>query len=370
MKYRVLQLISSSGYFGAENVMLQLSTELRAMGHDVTVGVFNNRHRPNTEVADAARGFSLPVAVFDCGGKVDIKTVFKIVGFVKKQSIDIIHSHGYKSSIYAYLANIFTRRRLVVTCHNWIISNSKLKLYTYLDKMFIKRFDAVVSVSSSVRDLLLESGVDERRIHLVANGIDTKKFASGCNGKVAFNGRNKGPGTKFIGTVGRLSQEKGHIYLLRAAKKVLAVFPDCYFVLVGDGVLREALENEAQSLGIREHVIFTGRREDIPEVLTSLDIFTLPSLTEGLPMSLLEAMASGTPVVASKVGDIPVLLKDGALGALVEPTDWQALAAAILQYLKNPCEAEKVSANARKEIMNHYSSAQMAERYIGIYKTI
>lgn len=368
----VLQLISSRGFFGAENVLIELSARLRALGDSVTVGVFSNRHTGgagSSELAEQARASGLRAELFECKGRMDLKTVAAIRRFVKDNGVDVIHSHGYKSNIYACLANRKTKRKLVTTCHNWINADSKMSFYTWLDKSFLRRFDAVVAVSDDVSDQLLKAGIEPGKLKIIGNGIDLEKFrkpASAANTVKAELGIPAN--AKVIGTVGRLSPEKGFVFLLEAARDVLSKQEDCFFLFVGDGTQRQFLEEQAKRSGIEKRVIFAGKRRDIPEALSAMDIFVMSSLTEGQPMALLEAMAARKPIVATSVGDMSKILKDGEAGLIVPPSDSLGLAAGILRLLGNPANAARLSATAARTVEENYSSIRMAAEYRACYK--
>ncbi len=369
MSLKILQLISSAGFFGAENVLLELSYELKNLGHSVTAGIFQNLHNPNLELLQNAKEHGIDTHVFRCSGKADLKTVSSIASFVRENSFDIVHSHGYKSNIYAVLSNLRNKKPIVATCHNWIVTGGKMGIYTMLDKMFLKSFDAVVPVSTNVRELLLKAGVNKDRVFLIENGINIRRFGPLTVQEELRSRLFKGSGT-VIGTVGRLTGEKGHTYLLKAARKVLDKHSDCFFLIVGDGALRGSLEDEARRLGLSERTVFAGKRSDIPALLSVMDIFALPSLTEGQPMALLEAMASGKPIVATSVGDIPTILKNGEIGRVVSPGDPNALADAILTYINDRLMAQKCAEGALTEAVMKYSSARMAEQYLRVYDSL
>lgn len=369
---KVLQLISSRGFFGAENVLIELSAQLKALGDSVTVGAFSNQHTDgagSSELAEHARARGLKAELFKCKGRVDLKTVAAICRFVKDNGVDVIHSHGYKSNIYACLANRKVKSKLVTTCHNWINADSKMSFYTRLDKFFLRRFDAVVAVSDEVSDQLLKAGVEPGKLKVIGNGIDLEKFrkpASGINNVKAELGIPAN--AKVIGAVGRLSPEKGYFFLLEAARDILSKKEDCFFLLVGDGQQRQDLKEQAKRFGIEKRVIFAGKRKDIPEALSAMDIFVMSSLTEGQPMALLEAMAAKRPIVATSVGDMPKLLKAGAAGLIVPPSDSSSLAAGILRLLGDPAHAASLSAVASRTVAENYSSIRMAAEYRACYK--
>lgn len=369
---RILQLISTRGFFGAENVVVELASALQAAGDTVFVGTFSNRHadeRASSELAEQAKKRGLKTELFDCKGRIDLGTVSSIRRFVEENGIDVIHSHGYKSNIYAYLANRKIKKRLVTTCHNWINANSKMSLYTRLDKFFLRRFDVVAAVSEDVKSQLLKAGTDPGRLRVIGNGIDLRKFRKALYGSNKVRDELGIPlDAKVIGTVGRLSPEKGYGFFLEAAREIRAKNKNCFFLFVGDGIQRKALEEQARSLGIKDRVIFAGKRTDIPEVLSAMDIFILSSLTEGQPMALLEAMAAGIPAVSTSVGDVPKILKAGEAGLVVPPSDSMGLAKGILRLMDDPALAARLSAAAARTVGENYSSNRMAAEYRACYK--
>jgi glycosyltransferase involved in cell wall biosynthesis len=370
MSLKILQLISSAGFFGAENVLLELSSALMALGHAVTIGIFDNRHTPHLEVADRARERSLVVELFPCRGRIDVRTAGLIRSFVNEKAIDIVHSHGYKSNSYALASNIHSGVPLVSTCHNWINSSARMSWYTVIDKMVLRHFNSIVAVSSSVRDQLLKSGLPDSKVMSIENGVSVEQYRRKSDTVEVRKTLGLGLQTRVIGTVGRLSREKGHIHLLRAARTVLHSGMDCAFLIIGDGPLRAELQQQAESLGIAPHVHFAGMRYDIPRMLPSMDLFVLPSLVEGQPMALLEAMAAEVPVIATRVGDISKIIRNGESGLLVPAADENALSDGIRHYLRNPVEAKQAASSAFKEVVEHHSSAAMGEKYLALYHSL
>jgi glycosyltransferase involved in cell wall biosynthesis len=181
---------------------------------------------------------------------------------------------------------------------------------------------------------------------------------------------------RIIGTVGRLSREKGLSYLIKAAEKIIKEHPEAVFLVVGDGPLRESLEmetregsaaGEAGKEASWRSFIFTGFRSDTPAMFAVMDVFVLPSLTEGLPMALLEAMASEKPIVATKVGAIPQVIENEVSGLLVEPGDAEAIAGAIERLLTNSREAKELGKNAYMRVSEGFSSQKMIREYVSLY---
>lgn len=191
--------------------------------------------------------------------------------------------------------------------------------------------------------------------HVVPLGIDLERFAGG---RPALEGR-------LVGNVARLAEQKGQRTLLEAAPAVLERHPEARFVVVGDGELRHELERLAAPLGDR--VLFTGARDDVPDLLASFEVFAFPSLYEGLCLAVIEAQAAGVPVVATPVGGIRETVVDGETGFLVPPRDARALAARILHCLDQPEDARRVAEEARRRVRERFSERRMVERTLALY---
>jgi glycosyltransferase involved in cell wall biosynthesis len=366
----ILQLISSSGFFGAENVVLELSTELNKMGHSVTIGIFNNHHKPNLDLMQQAMNYGLETHVFDCRQRIDLKTIRLISSYVKNNGIDIVHTHEFKSNVYAKLSALVTKKPLLSTCHNWIDSNLKMHFYNSLDKRLLKHVNAVIPVSRPVQELLFTAGISRKKITLIENGINIEKFNTYVDELKLKNELCIDPDQIIIGTVGRLSNEKGHRYLIEAAKKILMVKKNCVFLLIGDGDFKSKLKESARKLNLGDKIIFAGKRLDVPQLLSIMDIFVLPSLLEGQPMALFEAMAAKKPIVATKVGDVSKILRQGICGMLVPPSNADAIAEAVLTLIASTDKAGLMASLAYSEVSEKYSSKQMANKYLDVYKSL
>lgn len=197
------------------------------------------------------------------------------------------------------------------------------------------------------------------RGHVVPLGIDLDRFGSA---KPALRQE-----ASLVGHVARLAEQKGQRYLLEAAALVVARRPDTRFVLVGDGELRDELEAQARSLGLGDHVQFTGARADVPELLASFDVFAFPSLFEGFCVAVIEAQAAGVPVVATPVGGIRETVVHGETGLLVPPRDPAALAEAIVRLLDSPDEARRLAGEARRQVRERFSETRMVEETLTLY---
>jgi glycosyltransferase involved in cell wall biosynthesis len=360
---KILQLISSSlGYYGAERVVVTLSAALEEMGVNTVVAAFVNTAKANhIEVLEHAKGRGLTTEKIICRGRYDRSAVHALRGIIERHKVDVVHCHGVKPDLYAALAKWHKNIPTVSTCHLWVFDCAKDWVVSAVERCILHNIDRVVVVSEQILPQLRRFGL---RADVIHNGIDIQPTDSPVSD---FSQKMNWSGRPVIGAIGRLAPQKGLQYLLQAAPEVLRDSPNALFIFAGDGPERQSLESQAKSLGIQGSVCFLGVRKDVPELFSSIDVLALPSLSEGTPMTLLEGMAAGRAVVASRVGAVPNVIQDGVNGILLSPGDVAGLAAA-LQTLLNDSELRiALGRKARKTVESHFSAAAMANRYVEIY---
>jgi glycosyltransferase involved in cell wall biosynthesis len=221
----------------------------------------------------------------------------------------------------------------------------------------------LAAVSEETRRQAIEEGVRPERVRVIINGVPLAPVSQAAAHAARAELLPESDGFLIL-NVGRLVPEKGHRVLLNAAVRVLQDFPNVVFAVAGDGPLRAELEELSAALGISDHVRLLGSRADVPELLAASDIFVLSSLTEGLPMALLEAMAAGKAVVSTKVGGIRAALDNGACGLLVPPDNASALADALLRLLRDERLRADFAGRARERARDVYSLERMGSDYM------
>src|ERR1043166_7409805 len=187
---KVLQLISSGGYYGAENMLLNLCASQQNAGCQNSLMIFYNVHAPNVELYERARRCGLSVRMVHCQGRADWRAVRQIEECIQEDGIQLLHTHGYKADLYVYVAARRFRKPIVAPCHNWVGGTAALGIYNPLDRMALKRFHGLAAVSDSVAQRLLASGVPARKIRTIANGIDVQTFErASASPELNFYGR-------------------------------------------------------------------------------------------------------------------------------------------------------------------------------------
>jgi glycosyltransferase involved in cell wall biosynthesis len=360
---KILHLVSSGGYYGKEAVIINLCAALEKMGCASEVGALLNSQAPNDDVVTRAHQLHLSARTFACRGRVDLRTVRAIREHILAQPVDLVHSHDYKADIYGYLAARWAGCPVFATCHLWFSTGLQDRLYGGLDRLVLRYFDGVIGVSPPIGSRLHKSWVPERKVVVIANGIDLSPF---LGVEDASSGREFGSDVT-IGIVGRLVRQKGHPVLFAAARGILKKYPAAKVVVIGDGSDRKQLEALARELGISGSVYFAGYRDDMARAYASLDLMVMPSLDEGLPMTLLEAMAAKRAVIASAVGAVPEVIEHGQTGLLVEPGNADDLEQAILTLLNDASLRHRIAQNARQSVAR-FSSDLMARKYLDFYQ--
>lgn len=236
-----------------------------------------------------------------------------------------------------------------------------------LDRSSPKNVDAYIAVSRAVANGLVDTGVPEHLIRVIYNGIDARSLRDGAAVGLDFALPH---GTPRIGFVGRLEPVKGCEYFLTAASYLREEHPNAAFVIAGTGSREADLMELASSLGLAAQTGFLGHIDSAPAVIAALDVVVIPSLSEGFPMTALEALVLGTPVVASDVGGLPELLADGECGVLVPARDSRAIADAVARVLSEPELTQRLVSAGRSRAREHYSAETMIAAYLDLYREL
>lgn len=282
--------------------------------------------------------------------RLDPLVVLDLVRLIKKKGIDILHLHSYGSHLFGRIAAILSGVPTIVHGHGLDYSPSTFQKFTDL---LLNRYTAkVITVSTSVgEDYIKRRKISPQKLLVLPNGIRLEDFAPVPDRQCRELKKRLGiePECRVIGTVTRFREEKGNQYFLQAAKQVLETCPETFFLLVGDGPLRQDLMQLAVKLGIQDKVLFAGYQKNVRVMLSLFDVKVIASISEGHPLALLEAMAMGKPVVAANVGGIKEILEDSGTGLLVPPGKPVSMAEKIIQLLQNEKTRLKLGKNALKE---------------------
>lgn len=349
---------------GAENLLLQLVQRLDPSRYRSVVCCINNKGDIGKQIE------TLGIPVHELGllkkGGFDRTIIKKLCGILEKGNVDLIHTHLYHANLYGRLAARRTGIPAVASVHN---TYAKPRWHRHLLNRWLARGTAFVTVGSEqvLEDVRRLDKIPEHKLVLIPNAVDTGAVSS-LSKEEARSRLGFQPEDFVIGTVGRLEEQKGHKFLVEAAEHLVKECPRLRVLIVGEGRLRPALEEQIQTLKLQNVVSLPGQRSDLPDIFAALDLFVMPSLWEGLALAMLSAMTAGLPVVATDVGGVQKALDGGQAGTIVPPGDTAALVEGIQKAISQP-EASLVKSRAGKErVKKLYSIESLVRQVAGLYE--
>lgn len=363
---RVVHVAESAGWAGGERYLLALATELDRKRFELAVVVpgpgplVERLHALDVETARVPLDARL----------VSPAAFLGLVRALERLRPTIVQSHGARSNVYTRLAARYAGVPIVLsTVHNSLfdydVPGWRRTLYVLAERLTSPLADRIVAVSAAIaRDLVERYGIAAARTVVVRNGIDAWAFRPTREPAAVRADLGVAGGRRVVVMAGRMTPQKGWDVLLEAAARLAAARSDLAWVLVGDGPLRPALTRRAAELAVAAH--FTGARADMADVLGCADVVVLASRSEGLPFTLLEAMALGKPVVATRVGGVPEVVEEGRSGRLVPREDPAALATAIADVLEAP-DAAAMGARGRARVEAAFTLDGMVRALEGVY---
>jgi glycosyltransferase involved in cell wall biosynthesis len=365
---RVLALTVGLGLGGAERLLLLSAPRLRALGFDFRIGTFKS----GGALAGSFERAGVPRVDFGARHRRDLGSLLRLARYLKAERIDILHAHLFYANVAARLAGRLAAVPVVLTAHHdtdlWMGPHHR-----FVERVTAPLSDRVLTCSDAVRRFAIERhGLNAGRVVTLANAIDVDAIPTGAEARVRARVLlGAGPEELLVGTLGRLHEpKKGLRSFLSAAARVAAADPRARFVLIGDGPARRELERFTASLGLGDRVRFAGERTDADLLVAGLDLLVQPSLWEGFGLSALEGMAAGRPVVASRVGGVPEVIRDGVDGILVPPGDPVRLAEAMTAILRDPERAARLGASGRARARREFHVDRLVRETASLYSEL
>jgi glycosyltransferase involved in cell wall biosynthesis len=385
---RILQIVDNLEIGGAQEVVRTLAEHLAAAGCYVAICAL--RDGPLRDGFEAA---GIPVFLLPERHSAIINPLTfaaemarlrrELVELIDGLHIGVVQTHLLRSLDFLILSLKFGRdvkvywtfhntnfdlRRDHLTRHRWLLG-PKRQAHHLLYVLGASKADGLIAVSPEVKSSIRTtiSGIPTEKIAVIPNGVDTRRYQRHIERRPARARIGLRDADRAIAVVATFKEQKGHRFLIDAAAILSPDFPFVRFLLIGDGELRADLEHRIAAHGLGNQFLLLGMRPDVPELLAAADLFVLPSLWEGLPMALVEAMAAGLPVVATEVSGTRGVMVDGETGLLVPPGDAFALARAIAALLVDPNRAAAMGAAARRRIETHYGARRQAADHLSLF---
>ena len=376
-KVRLLELRNTYKWGGGPDKTILLSAEHHDRSRvEVFVTYIRDVQDHEFSIGEKARAKGLTFYEIEERGKFDIRVLKSLRDIVLQHDINLIHGHDHKSDLFAYLLRRWLWRRklsVVSTAHGWVMLGLKGALYRRLDLSLMRRFDHLIAVSDATKDEMVAAGVRSDLISVIHNAIDTDAWSPNRVTRTLSKELNLDGAFPVIGYVGRIMPEKDLVTWLRAAAIVAKQFPQSQFVLVGEGKDGETLgelKRLAGELGIADKTHFPGYRSDLLPVYSAFDLFVLSSRREGLPNSILEAMALGVPVVTTDVAGAKELVVDGQTGYVSRQGDVAGITRSLVALIESESLRKRMSRAGRERVEQKFSFNARLQRIESLYEQI
>jgi len=367
----VLQLTDSDVFAGTERHMLDLAMALKDLKCAVIVGC-----PANGVLASRAGGSGLEILSVRRERAADLSNVLILTRELRRGRINVIHAHNGRAALWGALATFIARRGKLLTTQHFLSPARARRpgwrrwISHQIHRWIGAQSTGVIAISEAVRGTILQRGeVDTKKVSTVLNGIQEPARRSPTTSipvRESFGESFDGP---LITCCARLEAEKEVGVLIAAMADVVREIPNAHCVVAGDGVLKAELEREIASLGLGGNVQLLGFRTDALEIVAAGDLFVLPSVAEPFGLSLVEAMALGKPVVATRAGGPIEIVVSGLTGLLVTPSDPRELAEAVLHILKDKFLGRSMGKNGRERFVRHFTAARMAKEILQLYRS-
>jgi len=302
----------------------------------------------------------------------DPRIIPRLTRFIQQNQFDIVQTAVFPADVYGRISARLAKVPVILSVMHRTDDHKQEATYRALffaDTLTMRLTTKIIAVSQAVKNYIISlHKVNSQKIEVIHNGIDTHQY----NCMVAKDRfkmlLNLKPDTPTVGFIGRIVNVKGLQYFLKAAARIIAAGKTAQFLVVGDGPLKNHFMDEARRLGLDPYVSFLGFREDIPKIMSALDVLVVPSIKEGLPLIVLEAMAAGKPIVATTVGGIPEAITHGETGILVPPREPTRIADAVMDLLNDPVKCERMGEKGKKRAREHFDIARMVADYDHLYR--
>ncbi|MFQ5456615.1 MAG: glycosyltransferase [Nitrospirota bacterium] len=370
---RILHVITSIDRGGAECHLLSLVKGLDKTRYDVDVAYMVGNGSLKRDFDESG----IKIYNLRMTSRVDPRALYRLIKLIFKNKYRIIHTHGFRPDLYGTVSALISRTPIIISSKHNDEDYFNNMVLAFLHRLVSRFQDRIICISEHVKKFTIQVGVNNHhKVKRIYYGLDWERFDRIKNFRYVRDEFGIKDNDFFIGSVARISPQKGLSFLIKAMRKVIDIRKDVKLVVVGqprqfvkgDWILKDDLLQMVEELYLKNHIFFAGSRNDIQEVMLSLDLFVLPSLWEGFGLVLLEAMATQKPIVASRVSTIPEIVSDGVTGLLIPPANVEELTGAILRLAENREMACRMGKAGRKRLEDHFGLKRMVKQTETIYE--
>lgn len=365
-KIAIAHFLATNFFGGPEKQLLEHVQRLDKKRFLPQVVSFDESGKPN-QLLEKMRSIGIPTKEIPSANSFDPRMIIDLVSVMRKEKIKLICVHGYKANIIGRVAAWIAGIPVIAISRGWTGEDTKIKLYEWLDKRFLHFANHIVAVSHGQKEKITKLGIPLEHISVIHNSIavpkdDMKPKAISLRQKLGVPDH-----AVLVASAGRLSPEKNYVGMIESARIVAASNKEVFFVIFGEGVLRSELQQSIETAGLGNRFLLPGFRTDLQTALQEIDVFMLPSFTEGLPNVILEAFVVGKPVVATRVGGTPEVVEEGISGFLTEPHEIADMARYVLQLAQDPALRHSMGSRGQEYVLENFGFEHQTQAYEQLY---
>lgn len=364
----IAHLIATNFYGGPEKQILSHALRLSKDNFHFILISFIEYGQQN-ELLEIARSQGVKVVELHTGNPFNPLTIKQVANALKQHSVDLLCVHGYKSNVIGRLASWMVGIPQISISRGWTAENPRIRIYEKLDRIFLRFSNHIVAVSHGQKEKILKSGVKMDRISVIHNAINLEGLINETGNSLRSE-LGLPEDALIIASAGRLSPEKNYTTMIEVARQVCKQCPNAYFIVFGEGFLRPELERAVSEASLKVRFLLPGFRKDLQAILPEIDIFMLPSFTEGLPNVALEAFAQKKPIVATAVGGTPEVVQHGISGFLTTPEEADLMASHLMALAADRTLREQMGNSGYAFINEHFGFSEQTSKYQNLYKNM
>ncbi len=367
---KILDIRDSPWVDGPGRTILQCASMVNQERYRIFIGFFTGEFDGDNEYMISAKALGLQVVPFIERRAIDFNVIRQILKVVQEKSIQIIHTHEFRSNLLGLICAKLAGIPLVSTCHGWIANTWKRRLFTRIDQSLLRYFSRVIAVSEFMSTQLQGFGLKPYQIRIIRNALVIEHYQPGVMDLSFRESLGLDRDTILIGNIGRLSPEKGQAFLLEAAEAIIAAHNNVFFVFIGIGPERATLQELCEDLEIEKNVIFAGFQKDMLKVYRSLDLVVQSSYTEGMPNVILESLLMEVPVLATRVGGTAEVIEPSSAGTLIQPNSLGQLIQGIENFIQNPTDQKVMAQRGRRYVAENFNHKNRVSLLMDLYDNI